>query len=208
MNNLNLIENPLVKRDVTILRDKETNTASFRAALNRVSYAIAIEIAKSFELEQIEVTTPLENTNGYKIKKQIVLVPVLRAGLSMVDAFLKMIPDANVGHIGLQRDEVTLKPIDYYYKAPKKLDESITIVLDPMLATGGSAVASFNSLKQKGANNCMLACLIAAPEGIKKMNEEHPDVPIYTASLDRQLNDVGYILPGLGDAGDRTFGTL
>ncbi|MCX7875833.1 MAG: uracil phosphoribosyltransferase [Melioribacteraceae bacterium] len=208
MSNLFVINNPLVKRDVTILRDKETNTSTFRAALNRVSYAIAIEIANSFELDEIEVQTPLEKTVGYKIKKQIVLVPVLRAGLSMVDAFLKMIPDANVGHIGLQRDEITLKPIDYYYKAPKKLEESLTIVLDPMLATGGSAVASFNSLKQKGANNCILACLIAAPEGIEKMNSVHPDVPIYTASLDRQLNEFGYILPGLGDAGDRTFGTL
>lgn len=208
MKNLFLVDNPLVKRDVTILRNKETDTAAFRAALNRVSYAIAIEIAKSIQLEEIEVQTPLEKTVGYKIKKQIVFVPVLRAGLSMVDAFLKMIPDAKVGHIGLQRDEVTLQPIDYYYKTPKNLDESLTIVLDPMLATGGSAVVSFRSLKQKGANNCILACLIAAPEGISKMNEEHPDVPIYTASLDRQLNEVGYILPGLGDAGDRTFGTF
>lgn len=208
MKNLIVVNNPLVKRDVTILRNKDTDTAAFRAALNRVSYALAIEIAKSIQLEEIEVETPLEKTVGYKIKKQIVFVPVLRAGLSMVDAFLKMIPDAKVGHIGLQRDEVTLQPIDYYYKTPKKLEESLTIVLDPMLATGGSAVASFNSLKHKGANNCILACLISAPEGIKKMNEEHPDVPIYTASLDRQLNEVGYILPGLGDAGDRTFGTF
>lgn len=208
MKNFTLIDNPLVQRDITILRDKQTNTASFRAALNRISYAIAIEIAKSFELEKMEVETPLEKTIGFKIKKPIVLVPVLRAGLSMVDAFLKMIPDANVGHIGLQRDEVTLKPIDYYYKAPKKLEESITIVLDPMLATGGSAVASFNSLKQKGANECILACLIAAPEGVQRMNEYHPDVKIFSASLDRQLNEFGYILPGLGDAGDRTFGTV
>ncbi len=126
----------------------------------------------------------------------------------MVSSFLEMIPDAKVGHIGLQRDEKTLKPIDYYYKAPKNLDESITIVLDPMLATGGSAVASFNSLKQKGAKKCILACLIAAPEGVEKMNSEHPDIQIYTAALDRQLNSVGYILPGLGDAGDRNFGSL
>ena len=184
MENLILVENPLVKRDVTILRDKTTSPSGFRAALDRVSHSIAIEISKSFELTEIEVETPLETTTGYKFKRQIVLVPVLRAGLSMVDSFLEMIPDANVGHIGLQRDEKTLQPIDYYYKTPANLKESVTIVLDPMLATGGSAVASFNSLKQKGAVKCLLACLIAAPEGITKMNNEHPDVKIYTAAFD------------------------
>jgi uracil phosphoribosyltransferase len=208
MKNFILVDNPLVKRDVTILRDKNTNQNEFRLALDRVSHSIAIEISKSFELTEFEVETPLEKTTGYRFKKQIVLVPVLRAGLSMVSSFLAMIPNAKVGHIGLQRDEKTLQPIDYYYKTPKNLDESVTIVLDPMLATGGSAVASFNSLKQKGVGKCILACLIAAPEGIKKMNEHHPEIAIYTAALDRQLNPVGYILPGLGDAGDRTFGTL
>lgn len=208
MKNLFLVENPLVKRDVTILRDRNTNQAEFRAALNRVSFSLAVEISKSFELTEIEVDTPLEKTKGYQLSRQIVLVPVLRAGLSMVSSFLEIIPDAKVGHIGLQRDEKTLQPVDYYYKTPKNLGESVTIVLDPMLATGGSAVASFNSLKQKGAVKCVLACLIAAPEGIKKMNDEHPAIPVYTAALDRELNPVGYILPGLGDAGDRTFGTL
>ncbi len=208
MKNLILVENPLVKRDVTILRDKNTMQAEFRAALNRVSFSLAVEISKSFGLTEIEVETPLETTRGFKLSRQIILVPVLRAGLSLVSSFLEIIPDAKVGHIGLQRDEKTLEPVDYYYKTPKKLDESITIVLDPMLATGGSAVASFNSLKQKGAIKCVLACLIAAPEGIQKMQDEHPDVSVYTAALDRQLNSVGYILPGLGDAGDRTFGTL
>ena len=208
MKNFSLVDNPLVRRDVTILRDKNTNQNEFRLALDRVSHSIAIEISKSFELTEFEIDTPLEKTAGYKIKKQIVLVPVLRAGLSMVSSFLAMIPDAKVGHIGLQRDEKTLQPVDYYYKTPKNLDESVTIVLDPMLATGGSAVASFNSLKQKGVGKCILACLISAPEGIKKMNNEHPEISIYTAALDRQLNSVGYILPGLGDAGDRTFGTL
>jgi len=208
MKNFFLVENPLVKRDVTILRDRNTNQNEFRLAMDRVSHSIAIEISKSFELTEFEVETPLEKTKGFKFKKQIVLIPVLRAGLSMVSSFLAMIPDAKVGHIGLQRDEKTLQPVDYYYKTPKNLDESVTIVLDPMLATGGSAVASFNSLKQKGVGKCILACLIAAPEGIKKMNEHHPEISIYTAALDRQLNPVGYILPGLGDAGDRTFGTL
>ena len=208
MKNLFLVENPLVKRDVTILRDKNTKQAEFRAALNRVSFSLAVEISKSFELTEIEVDTPLETTRGFELSKPIILVPVLRAGLSMVSSFLEIIPDAKVGHIGLQRDEKTLEPVDYYYKTPKRLDESVTIVLDPMLATGGSAVASFNSLKQEGAKKCVLACLIAVPDGIRKMQEEHPDISVYTAALDRQLNSVGYILPGLGDAGDRTFGTL
>ncbi len=208
MKKIIVVDNPLVKRDVTILRDKETDPNGFRLALDRVSHSIAIEISKSFDLTEFVVETPLEKTKGYKFTKQVILVPVLRAGLSMVSSFLEMIPDAKVGHIGLQRDEKTLQPIDYYYKTPKNLDESITIVLDPMLATGGSAVASFNSLKQKGAKKCILACLIAAPEGVEKMNNEHPDIQIYTAALDRQLNSVGYILPGLGDAGDRNFGTL
>jgi uracil phosphoribosyltransferase len=208
MKKLIIVDNPLVKRDVTILRDKETDPNGFRLALDRVTHSIAIEISKSFDLTEFEVETPLEKTKGYKFSKQVILVPVLRAGLSMVSSFLEMIPDAKVGHIGLQRDEKTLQPIDYYYKTPKNLDESITIVLDPMLATGGSAVASFNSLKDKGAKKCILACLIAAPEGVEKMNSEHPDIAIYTVALDRQLNSVGYILPGLGDAGDRNFGTL
>jgi uracil phosphoribosyltransferase len=208
MKNFTLIENPFVKRDLTILRDKNTNSAGFRAALDRISYSIAIEICKNFDLMEYKIETPLEETTGYKLSKQIVLIPVLRAGLSMVHSFLHMIPDAGVGHIGLQRDEKTLQPIDYYYKTPKNLEQSITILLDPMLATGGSAVASFNSLKQKGVGKCILACLIAAPEGIKKMQIEHPDIEIYSASLDRELSPIGYILPGLGDAGDRTFGTL
>ena len=176
--------------------------------MNRVSYAIAIEIGKGIELIEYDIQTPLEITKGHKLKRQIVLVPVLRAGLSMVSSFLEMIPDAKVGHIGLQRDEKTLEPIDYYYKTPKNLDESLTILLDPMLATGGSAVASFKYLKEKGAINCVLACLIAAPEGVEKMYIEHPEVPIFTAALDRQLNEHGFIMPGLGDAGDRTFGTF
>lgn len=208
MNNLILVENPLVKRDITILRDKNTSPSIFREALSRISYSLAVEISKNFELEEFDVETPLEKTTGYKLKHQVVLVPVLRAGLSMVDSFLKMIPEAGVGHIGLQRDEKTLMPIDYYYKTPNNLHTSITILLDPMLATGGSAVASFNYLKKNGAGKCILACLISAPEGIERMYKLHPDILIYSAALDRKLNNNGYILPGLGDAGDRTFGTF
>jgi uracil phosphoribosyltransferase len=208
MNSFILVDNPLVKRDITILRNKRTESSQFREALKRIAFSLAIEISKSFTVKKMEVHTPLELTDGYYIDKQVVLVPILRAGLSLVDSFIEMIPEAKVGHIGLQRDEKTLRPIDYYYKAPALLNKSTTILLDPMLATGGSAVASFNSLKEKGANDLILACLIAAPEGIEKMNLYHPDIPIFTAAVDRELNHNGYILPGLGDAGDRTFGTI
>ena len=208
MENLTVVKNPLIDRDVTILRDKSTLEDEFRAALRRVAYILVGEISKDFELETFPVETPLETTDGYKLKQQIVLVPVLRAGLSMVNSFVEMIPKAKVGHIGLQRDEETLEPVDYYYKTPKDLETSKVIILDPMLATGGSASAAASFLKKRGAKDVTLACLIGAPEGVKKMAEDHPDVKIYTAALDRQLNDVGYILPGLGDAGDRTFGTL
>ncbi|NOX64684.1 MAG: uracil phosphoribosyltransferase, partial [Chlorobi bacterium] len=168
----------------------------------------ASEISKQFVLDEIEVESPLEVTQGYKLSKQIVLVPVLRAGLSLVNSFIEMIPQAKVGHIGLQRDEETLQPVDYYYKAPKHLDISSVIILDPMLATGGSASAAVKFLKDKGARELYMASLIASPEGVERMEAEHPDVMIYTATLDRELNENGYILPGLGDAGDRTFGTL
>lgn len=208
MRNLTVVENPLVKRDVTYLRDKNTKEYQFRLALSRIAYSLAIEISKSFDLLEVDVESPLEITKGYKITQQIVLVPVLRAGLSLVNSFVEMIPYAKVGHIGLRRDEETLQPIDYYYKTPANLNVSKVIVLDPMLATGGSASAAVSFLKQRGANDITFAGLIAAPEGVKRLSEDHPDVPIYIAAFDRQLNDKGYILPGLGDAGDRTFGTL
>ncbi|MBK7103908.1 MAG: uracil phosphoribosyltransferase [Ignavibacteriae bacterium] len=208
MKNLKIVSNPLISRDITYLRNKETREYQFRLAVRRIAYALAIEISKEFETIEIEVETPLEITKGYNIAKQIVLVPVLRAGLSLVNSFIEMIPSAKVGHIGLQRDEKTLQPIDYYYKAPKNLEISKVIVLDPMLATGGSSSAAISFLKERGANDLVMASLIAAPEGVIKLSENHPDVPIYTATLDRELNEHGFILPGLGDAGDRTFGTL
>jgi len=208
MNNLTVVDNSLIRRDMTILRDENTEAYQFRLALRRIAYSLAIRISDSFELDETEVKTPLEITRGFKIKKQIVLVPVLRAGLSLVYSFIEMIPDAKVGHIGLQRDEKTLMPVDYYYKTPKNLDKSKTILLDPMLATGGSASAAIQFLKDRGAADCIMVCLIASPEGVKKMSTDHPDVPIFTSALDRELNSSGFILPGLGDAGDRTFGTL
>jgi uracil phosphoribosyltransferase len=208
MKNLKIVSNPLINRDITYLRNKETREYQFRLAVRRIAYALAIEISKEFEEIEFEVETPLEVTRGFNLAKQIVLVPVLRAGLSLVNSFIEMIPSAKVGHIGLQRDEKTLKPIDYYYKAPKNLEISKVIVLDPMLATGGSSSAAFSFLKERGANDCVMASLIASPQGVERLSSDHPDVPIYTAVLDRELNEHGFILPGLGDAGDRTFGTL
>lgn len=206
--NFILIEHPIIKRDVTILRDINTDSETFRAALQRVSNILAVELSKEFKLTDTEVETPLEKTQGAKLTHDVILVPVLRAGLGMVNGFLQIIPEAKVGHIGLQRDEETLKPIEYYYKVPKHLETAEVVMLDPMLATGGSASEALKYLKKRGATKLVFACLVAAPEGIEKIKSEHPDVKIFAAALDRELNSKGYILPGLGDAGDRTFGTL
>ncbi|CUS91879.1 uracil phosphoribosyltransferase [Candidatus Kryptobacter tengchongensis] len=206
-NNLLIIDHPLIKRDLTYLRDKNTPSSTFRNILRRLTSLMAFEVTKDLELLSREVETPLEVTQGHVLRDEIVLVPILRAGLGMVDAFLDLIPEARVGHIGLYRDEETLKPVDYYFKFPKNLDKSIIIILDPMLATGGSICAAVSYLKERGASRIKVVSLIAAPEGITKLTTEHPDVQIYVAVLDRQLNHKGFILPGLGDAGDRIFGT-
>jgi uracil phosphoribosyltransferase len=206
--NFILINHPIIKRDVTILRDANTDSETFRAALQRISNILAVEISKEFKLKDIDVTTPLEKTIGSKLASDVILVPVLRAGLGMVNGFLQIIPEAKVGHIGLQRDEETLKPIEYYYKVPQNLDSANVIILDPMLATGGSASEALNYLKKRGAKNLFFASIVSAPEGVKKIENDHPDIKIFSAALDRELNNKGYILPGLGDAGDRTFGTL
>jgi uracil phosphoribosyltransferase len=206
--NFNLIDHPLVKRDITIIRDVNTNCETFRSAISRLSNIIAVKLFVDLKLKEIEVQTPLEKTNGFKLAQEVVIVPVLRAGLGMVNGFLQIIPDAKVGHIGLERDEETLNPIAYYYKTPDNLVEHEIILVDPMLATGGSASAAISFLKKRGAKNIIFACIVAAPEGINQINENHPDVKIFGAALDKELNDKGYILPGLGDAGDRTFGTL
>jgi len=206
--NLILIEHPLVKKDISILRDKKTNTETFRAAVTRISNILAVEISTTFSLKNIKVKTPLEETKGYQLKNRIVLIPVLRAGLGMVDGFLQLIPDAKLGHIGLERNETTLKPSSYYLKTPRSLGKAEVILLDPMLATGGSASAAISTLKKRGAKNILFACLLAAPEGVRRISTDHPEIIIFSAALDRQLSKKGYILPGLGDAGDRTFGTL
>lgn len=206
--NLFIVEHPVIKRDVTILRDKNTESETFRAVLQRVSNLLAAEVSKNFSLTGIKIETPLESAEGSKLTNEVILVPVLRAGLGMVNGFLQIIPEAKVGHIGLQRDEETLQPIEYYYKIPKNLDSAEVVMLDPMLATGGSASEAISYLKKHGAKNPVFVCIVAAPEGVKKLLLKHPDIKIYAAALDRELNSKGYILPGLGDAGDRTFGTL
>lgn len=202
------VKHPVLKRDLTILRDSNTPPEFFRSAVKRISTILAVEISKEFGIIEKEIATPLEKTNGYFLNEDIVLVPVLRAGLGMVSGFLSVLPKAKVGHIGLQRDEDTLQPLEYYYKTPKNLDKSKILLLDPMLATGGSSSAAISFLKKRGAKDITFACLVAAPEGVNLLFDDHPEVRIFGASLDRELNDKGYILPGLGDAGDRTFGTL
>ncbi len=203
-----LVEHSLIKRDISVLRDRKTKPEMFRSALKRISRILAVEASKDLKLADINIKTPLENTAGYELAQEVVLVPVLRAGLGMLDGFLEVIPDAKVGHIGLQRNEKTLLPSEYYFKTPKNLKQTRVILIDPMLATGGSSSQALNFLKKKDAKDLVFVCLVAAPEGIKKLLEEHPNVKIYGAAIDRQLNIKGYILPGLGDAGDRTFGTL
>jgi len=207
MKNLVIIDHPLVKRDLTILRNKKTPSHLFRAVLHRTARLMAYEVSRELKTEKIHVMTPLEKTDGYVIKQPVVLVPILRAGLGLLDGFNEILPDARIGHIGLYRNEKTLQPVDYYFKVPGNIDRALVLVLDPMLATGGSGIAAVAYLKERGARDIRFVSLVAAPEGVKKMHKAHPDIRIYTCSLDRGLNHRGYILPGLGDAGDRIFGT-
>jgi uracil phosphoribosyltransferase len=207
MNNPILIDHPLIRRDLTILRDRSTPNPVFRTALRRISSHIAIEVTRHLKLKLVRVETPLEQTKGYRLGVDVVIIPVLRAGLGLVDGFLDVLPEARVGHVGIYRNEQTLQPVDYYSKFPRNLRRSEVFLLDPMLATGGSGNAALHFLKEKGAKNIHFVTLLAAPEGIKRVTEAHPDVPLYTTVIDRKLNSHGYILPGLGDAGDRIFGT-
>jgi len=207
MRNLIFIEHPLIKRDLTLLRDVHTPSNLFRSILRRVASLIAFEVTRDLRVRRVRVATPLEKTTGYVVPDPIILVPILRAGLGLVGGFVEVLPDARVGHIGLYRDETTLKPIDYYLKFPRKLKDAQVLVLDPMLATGGSATSAVTLLKRKGAKRIRYVSLVSAPEGVRLLSRIHPDVKIYTCALDRRLNDRGYILPGLGDAGDRMFGT-
>jgi len=207
MKNFIILDHPLVKRDLTILRDRRTPGNSFRAILRRTASLMAYEVTRDLAVKKATVNTPLEKTVGYVEKDSIILVPILRAGLGLVGGFVEVIPNARVGHIGIYRDEETLRPVDYYLKLPKKINRALVLLLDPMLATGGSAVAATTFLKKKGARNISFVSLVAAPEGVCALMKAHPDVKIFTCALDRELNEKGYILPGLGDAGDRMFGT-
>jgi uracil phosphoribosyltransferase len=207
MKNLIMIDHPLVKRDLTLLRNRKTPSYQFRAILRRTASLMAYEVTRDLRMKEIEIHTPLEKTKGVAVDQQIVLVPILRAGLGLVGGFVEVMPNARVGHIGLFRDEETLKPVDYYFKVPRRLNKALVLLLDPMLATGGSAVAAVTFLKKRGAITIRLVNLVSAPEGVRIVRKAHPDVIMYTCALDRGLNSRGYILPGLGDAGDRMFGT-
>jgi uracil phosphoribosyltransferase len=207
LNNLTLVDHPLIRRELTVLRDKNSFHAQFRASLRRVTLLLATHVTADLRLKKGKVTTPLETTTGHTLADPIVIVPVLRAGMGFVEGFLDLLPEARVGHVGLYRNEETLEPVEYYSKFPALLAASVVFLLDPMLATGGSGSAAVSFLKEKGARRIRFVTLVAAPAGVKRIGKDHPDVPVYSCVLDRTLNKNGYILPGLGDAGDRIFGT-
>ena len=205
---VNILDHPLIQHKLTQIRQKDTSTTQFRQMINEIGGLMVYEITRDLPLEQIDIETPVAKTKANVIAgKKRVVVPILRAGLGMVDGILQMIPSPRIGHIGIFRDEETLQPVEYFAKFPEELDQRDIFIVDPMLATGGSAIAAINSIKQRGAKNIKLVCLVGAPEGVKAINEAHPDVTVYLASLDEKLNEKGYIVPGLGDAGDRIFGT-
>ena len=206
--NVNVMTHPLIQHKVTLIRSVDTGTKDFRQLLEEIALLMGYEITRDLPLEDVEVQTPLVKAIGKQIAgKKLGIVPILRAGLGMVTGLLELMPMAKVGHVGMYRDPETLQPVEYYCKLPSDLAERRIIVTDPMLATGGSAAAAISLLKEKGAKEIQLMCLVAAPEGVEVVNKAHPDVRIYVAALDEKLNDHGYILPGLGDAGDRIFGT-
>lgn len=207
---INVIDHPLVQHKLTLMRKAETGTKDFRELLEEISMLMAYEITRDLPLTDVQIKTPVTSCTSKILAagKKMGLVPILRAGLGMVDGIVNLIPTIRIGHIGMYRDPKTLKPVEYYCKLPNDVSERMFIVIDPMLATGGSASAALSLLKKKGAQHIIFLCLVSAPEGIRVLNKEHPDIKIYTAAVDECLNDHGYIVPGLGDAGDRIFGTL
>lgn len=208
MSTLHVIDHPLIIHKLSIMRDKNTGTKDFRQLLNEIALLMGYELTRDLPLEDYEIETPITKMTAKKISgKKLAVVPILRAGLGMVDGLLELVPTAKVGHIGLYRDHVTHEPVEYYCKLPADIEERIVILVDPMLATGGSASDALRMLKEKGCKNIRFMCLVSAPEGVAKVQADHPDVDIYTASLDERLNENAYIVPGLGDAGDRIFGT-
>ena len=210
MSTVHVVDHPLVQHKLTLMRQTECSTKDFRQLLEEISMLMTYEITRDFPLKDVEIETPMGKCTGKQLaaSRKVCVVPILRAGLGLQSGVVNMIPTAKVGHIGLYRDPETLKPVEYYCKMPSDIAERTMLVVDPMLATGGSASAAITMLKEKGAKNLILMCLVAAPEGVKVINEDHPDVPVYVASVDDHLNDHGYIVPGLGDAGDRIFGTI
>ena len=207
--NLTVLDHPLIQHKLTLLRDRATSTRDFKQLVNEIAMLMAYEVTKDLPTETLDVETPLERMTGRVVSdKKLTLVPILRAGLGMVDGISQLLPTARVGHIGLYRDEGSLEPVSYYAKLPGDEPDRDFFILDPMLATGGSATAAVTTLKAAGGRRIKMLCLVAAPEGVRRMLDGHPDVPVFTAALDRGLNEQGYILPGLGDAGDRLFGTL
>jgi uracil phosphoribosyltransferase len=208
MNNVHLIDHPLVQHKLTLMRRKEASTNSFRRLLNEISMLMAYEVTRDMPMQDLEVETPLETMKAKVIDgKKLVLVSILRAGTGILDGMLSVVPGARVGHIGLYRDPKTLTAVEYYFKMPGGMEERDAVVVDPMLATGNSAVAAVERLKELNPKSIKFVCLLTCPEGIRTLTDAHPDVPIYTAAIDRELDSHGYILPGLGDAGDRIFGT-
>ena len=204
---VNILNHPLIKHKITNIRKIETKTKDFYQNVNEIAGLMAYEISRDFPLKNVEIETPICKTVQYEIASEVTIVPILRAGLGMVDGIRSMIPTAKVGFIGLYRNEETLEPVEYYAKFPEKVASSIVLVVDPMLATGGSAIAAIEMLKKRGCKNIRYVGLVAAPEGVKNLSEAHPDIDIYLAALDEKLNENGYIVPGLGDCGDRLFGT-
>ena len=208
MGKFQVISHPLIQHKLSILRREDTSTKDFRELVNEIAMLMGYEVSRDLPLEEVEIQTPIIKTVQKQLSgKKLAIVPILRAGIGMVDGLLSLVPAAKVGHIGMYRDEETLEPVEYLVKLPEDIDQRQIFVVDPMLATGGSAILAVDSLKKRGAANIKFVCLVAAPEGVKKLQDAHPDIDIYTASLDEKLNENGYIVPGLGDAGDRLFGT-
>ena len=208
MGKFQVIDHPLIQHKLTIIRDKNSGTKVFREVVDEIAMLMAYEISRDLPVEEVEIETPMMKSVQKQLAgKKVAIIPILRAGLGMVDGILQLIPAARVGHVGLYRDEETLEPHEYFVKLPDDITSRQLLVVDPMLATGGSAVMAIDALKKRGASNIKFVCLVAAPEGVKVLQEARPDVDIYTAALDDRLNENGYIVPGLGDAGDRLFGT-
>jgi uracil phosphoribosyltransferase len=208
MPNVTVVDHPLIQHKLSIMRNKETSTASFRRLLREIAHLLCYEVTRDLEIESVPIETPMGEMEAPTLKgKKLVFASILRAGNGLLDGMLDLVPAARVAHIGIYRDHETLQPVEYYFKAPAELDNRLIIVVDPMLATANSSIAAIDQLKKRGANNLRFLCLLAAPEGVEKFTTAHPDVPVFTAAIDSHLNEHGYIVPGLGDAGDRMYGT-